>query len=242
MGLNFHHSEAQVEAEKAQKTKSSPFLKSPNSQITITCRARGILHHDHKLITTTFFLKELLKQLLSGNSPKLTPMVSMRFPFSFSQPPKPPHIPSSTSRSFNAAAAAGVSVAVAAVALAGVAVSSKDASKPRHQFLQDALNSFFSNRPLPLWGSLSLNDSGNSVVDSRTGVSFPSILAGSRRLLGVGIRKKSILGLKNIDVYAFGNLIYLHELPIFFFFLFLTEFSEPNYTNFARFNDDLHLH
>ncbi|GMN48803.1 hypothetical protein TIFTF001_017979 [Ficus carica] len=133
-------------------------------------------------------------------------MVSMRFPFSFSQPPKPPHIPSSTSRSFNAAAAAaaGVSVAVAAVALAGVAVSSEDASKPRHQFLQDALNSFFSNRPLPLWGSLSLNDSGSSVVDSRTGVSFPSILAGSRRLLGVGIRKKSILGLKNIDVYAFG--------------------------------------
>lgn len=35
-------------------------------------------------------------------------------------------------------------------------------------------------------------------------MSFPSVLAGSRQLLGAGMRKKSILGLKNIDVYAFG--------------------------------------
>lgn len=144
-------------------------------------------------------------------------MVSLRFPFSFSQPPKPPHIPSSsssTSRPFNAAVAAAS--AAAAVAVAGVAVYSKDRTKPGHPFLQDALNFFFANRSLPLWGSLSLNDSSNSVVDSRTGVSFPSVLAGSRQLLGAGMRKKSILGLKNIDVYAFGNCFYLLSLSIIF--------------------------
>ncbi|KAL5561681.1 hypothetical protein UlMin_031428 [Ulmus minor] len=128
-------------------------------------------------------------------------MVSLRFPFSFSQLPKPPHTPSSsTSRPINATLAAGA-VSVAAAAVAGVAISSKDATNP---FLQNALNFFFKNHSLRLWGSLSLSDSSNSVVDSKTGVSFPSILADSRRLLGIGVRKKSILGLKNIDVYAYG--------------------------------------
>lgn len=42
------------------------------------------------------------------------------------------------------------------------------------------------------------------MVESKTGASFPSVLGDSRRLLGVGLRKKSVLGLKNIDVYAYG--------------------------------------
>ncbi|KAM7256572.1 hypothetical protein ACFE04_012313 [Oxalis oulophora] len=44
----------------------------------------------------------------------------------------------------------------------------------------------------------------NSVPQSKAGVSFPTVIDGSKRLLGVGVRKKSILGLKNIDVYAYG--------------------------------------
>ncbi|EOX94748.1 Chalcone-flavanone isomerase family protein isoform 2, partial [Theobroma cacao] len=52
--------------------------------------------------------------------------------------------------------------------------------------------------------SLSLADCSAPVVESKTGVSFPSVLGNSLRLLGIGLRKKSILGLKNIDVYAFG--------------------------------------
>lgn len=42
-------------------------------------------------------------------------------------------------------------------------------------------------------------------VDSKTGVEFPIVMDGtSRRLVGIGVRKKSLFGLKNIDVYAFG--------------------------------------
>lgn len=39
---------------------------------------------------------------------------------------------------------------------------------------------------------------------TETGVSFPAFLEDGRRLLGTGVRRKSIMGLKNIDVYAFG--------------------------------------
>jgi len=41
-------------------------------------------------------------------------------------------------------------------------------------------------------------------VEPNTGVSFPSVFDETKRLAGVGVRKKSILGLKNINVYAFG--------------------------------------
>lgn len=131
-------------------------------------------------------------------------MVSLRFPFSFSQP-APSHTPTNI-RPFNVASAAfTVAAAGAAAAAAGLAASSlKDPTNPKHPFLQNAIDFFFSNHSLPLWASLSLADSSNSIVDSRTGVSFPSLLANSRRLLGIGIRRKSVLGLKNIDVYAFG--------------------------------------
>ncbi|KAM1057929.1 hypothetical protein ACFX15_030490 [Malus domestica] len=127
-------------------------------------------------------------------------MVSFRFPFSFSQPPKrtPTHSFSTTSRPFYAAAAVTVASGVAVVAGAAASHSS---TQP---FLQNALNSFFANRSLPLWGSLSLTDAPSSVVDSKTGASFPSVLAESRRLLGIGLRRKRVMGLKNIDVYSFG--------------------------------------
>lgn len=122
-------------------------------------------------------------------------MVSLRFPFSFSkpQPPQPPRRP------FSAFAAAAVA---AGATVAFVAVSSSDR--------RNSLTSFFSsNHSLPLWGSMSLADSGVPVVDPKTGASFPSVLESSQTLCGIGLRRKSILGLKNIDVYAFGMTLLL---------------------------------
>jgi len=143
-------------------------------------------------------------------------MVSLRFPFTFSNP-KPP-------RPFSKFAAAAAATAGATAAF--IAVSSND----RHRlFLQNALNSFLTsnNNSLPLWGSLSLADSGVPIVDSRTGSSFPSVLEASQKLCGIGLRTKRILGLKNIDVYAFGMLLYftfilqLIILPIYLFYLII---------------------
>ncbi|KAL5565433.1 hypothetical protein UlMin_028597 [Ulmus minor] len=98
-------------------------------------------------------------------------MVSLCFPFSFSQLPKPPHTPSSSN---------------------SLAISSKDPTNPKSPFFQNALNFFSNSHSLPLWGSLSLSYSSNTIVDLKTGVSFPSILAdylelmqGRRAFLGV---------------------------------------------------------
>jgi hypothetical protein len=136
-------------------------------------------------------------------------MVSLRFPFIFSNP-KPPQNPRPFSKFTAAAAAAGATAAF-------VAVSSND----RHRlFLQNALNSLISSdNNFPLWGCLSLADSGVPIVDSRTGSSFPSVLEASQKLCGIGLRKKCILGLKNIDVYAFGKL--LNKKKSFFFCLII---------------------
>lgn len=43
-------------------------------------------------------------------------------------------------------------------------------------------------------------------------MSFPAVLKDTQRLLGIGLRKKVILGLKNIDVYAFG--VYANEADV----------------------------
>ncbi|XVE73126.1 hypothetical protein DITRI_Ditri11bG0092600 [Diplodiscus trichospermus] len=131
-------------------------------------------------------------------------MRSLRFPFLFSQPPNLPRTPhnnhrATSRRHFSATAIAAA--AVGAVTAAGVAVISQN---PKHPFLQNASNSLFPNHSSPLWGSLSLDDGSAPVVESKSGVSFPPVLGNSLRLLGVGLRRKSILGLKNIDVYAFG--------------------------------------
>ena len=57
----------------------------------------------------------------------------------------------------------------------------------------------------PIWGSLSLSENSPPITKSKTVVSFPSVLKVSQRVLGVGLKKKSIIWLKNIDVYAFVN-------------------------------------
>ncbi|XP_073157842.1 fatty-acid-binding protein 1 [Henckelia pumila] len=133
-------------------------------------------------------------------------MVSLRFPFSFPQPPKPPISAASnaSSRPFSSyAAAAALSFAAAG---AGIAVS-QNIDSP---FLQNALSLLTSNFTHngsmlnPLWGSLSLSGNSSPVTESRTGMSFPAVLRDSQSLLGIGLRKKAVLGLKNIDVYAFG--------------------------------------
>ncbi|KAK7336756.1 hypothetical protein VNO77_17303 [Canavalia gladiata] len=119
-------------------------------------------------------------------------MASLRFPFLFSQP-QPPKFP----RPFTAFAAVATTAGAAA---ALVAFSSSD-----RPLLRNPLSSFFSlDRSLPLWGSLSMADIGVPVVESKTGASFPSVLDTSQKLYGIGLRKKSIFGLKNIDVYAYG--------------------------------------
>ncbi|KAF8388022.1 hypothetical protein HHK36_026688 [Tetracentron sinense] len=135
-------------------------------------------------------------------------MVSLRFPFLFSQPSKLPHSSHGSSRSFSAAAMAG---SVAAVLGAGIGMGTAISHKPSNQrdpFLKKALDFFFSDYPLnclsPMWGSLSLADKYSEAIESKAGVSFPCILNDTQKLLGIGLRKKSVFGLKNIDVYAFG--------------------------------------
>jgi hypothetical protein len=119
-------------------------------------------------------------------------MVSFRFPFSFSQPPR-----ATTSFSGFSISAVAVSVTVGAAA-AGAAIAAS--RNPSHPILEWAFSSHRSS--LSPWGSITLAD--ESVVEPKTGFSFPASIGDSRRLLGVGLRKKSLLGLKNIDVYAFG--------------------------------------
>lgn len=142
-------------------------------------------------------------------------MVSFRFPFSFSQPPRPPVSATVdlSSRPFSATTAA-LSVAAAALSVAGAGIAiSRNADNP---FLQKALNFLASNGGsfCPMWGSLSLSENSSAVTESRTGTSFPAVLGDSQRLLGVGLRRKAVLGLKNIDVYAFGT----HTLTFNFHF------------------------
>lgn len=164
---------------------------------------------------TTSFEKKKEKRTRVRGATTIIIMVSLRFPFLFSQPPrKPPNstptnIPSHRS-SFSATA---LTCSVAFAAGAGIAAISQYPNNNR-PFLQNALNFFLSNfspnnnngpSSPPIWGSLSLSGNSPPVTESKTGVSFPSVLKDSQRLLGVGLRKKSVLGLKNIDVYAFGK-------------------------------------
>lgn len=121
-------------------------------------------------------------------------MVSLRFPFSFSQPPRPPHRPNASSRyppAIAAAAAVGAGIALA------VYLKSANRVEPSPQRLSS-----------PMWASFSLSDAPTATgtsVEPKTGVAFPTALDGGRRLLGVGLRKSSVL-VKEINVYAFGNL------------------------------------
>lgn len=53
------------------------------------------------------------------------------------------------------------------------------------------------------------------VVEPKTGMTFPSTLDEERLLTGTGLRQKSILGLKKITVYAYGQLLNLFVLLSF---------------------------
>lgn len=138
-------------------------------------------------------------------------MMSLRFPFLFSQPTDLPGSGSSSQNNhrttprprFSATFAAATTASIGAAAAAGVAVVSQN---PDHPFFQHAANLLLPNSSSLLWASVSLADGSAPVVEQKSGVSFPAVLGSSLTLLGVGLRKKSILGLKNIDVYAFGNL------------------------------------
>ncbi|PIN18250.1 Chalcone isomerase [Handroanthus impetiginosus] len=139
-------------------------------------------------------------------------MVSFRFPFSFSQPPKPPVSAAANASSRpSSVAATALSFAVGAVSAGAAIAITQNSGNP---FLQSGLNFWVSktSRFSPMWGSLSLSDNSSPVTESRTGMSFPVVLRDSQRLLGVGLRKKAILGLKNIDVYAFG--VYANDADV----------------------------
>jgi len=62
---------------------------------------------------------------------------------------------------------------------------------------------------LSLATEVSQMEKTKTIVEPNTGVSFPSVFYETKQLAGVGVRKKSILGLKNINVYAFG--VYVDE-------------------------------
>lgn len=128
-------------------------------------------------------------------------MVSLRFPFRFS--PKPPPYPAShfSSRLLTAAC---VAAGAAAVGLGGAIAVSATTAKESVLLKNNG------------WASLSL-------AQSKAGASLPGVLDdGSKRLLGVGLRKKSVFGLKNIDVYAFGiRTLQQFMIPLLTFLLVL---------------------
>ncbi|KAL7601942.1 fatty-acid-binding protein 1 [Lactuca sativa] len=129
-------------------------------------------------------------------------MVSLRFPFSFSQPATT-RVPSGAFSPANIACSVAVSAAIGAGISAGICLSQNTTSPSLHNALNSLLSNF--SRSSPLWGSLSLSDgSGDVVTESKTGFSFPAVLKDSQGLLGIGLRRKAVFGLKNIDVYAFG--------------------------------------
>ena len=52
-------------------------------------------------------------------------------------------------------------------------------------------------------------------MEPKTGMTFPSTLDEERLLTGTGLRQKSILGLKKITVYAYGQLLNLLSCLVF---------------------------
>ncbi|KAI3668167.1 hypothetical protein L6452_43244 [Arctium lappa] len=127
---------------------------------------------------------------------------SLRFPFSFSHPATT-RLPYGAFSPATIACSVAVSAAIGAGISAGISISQNSTNPSLH----NALNSFLSNfsRSSPPWGSLSLSDSSAAVItESKTGMSFPAVVKDSQGLLGIGLRRKAVFGLKNIDVYAFG--------------------------------------
>uniref|UniRef100_A0A804MS19 Chalcone-flavonone isomerase family protein n=1 Tax=Zea mays TaxID=4577 RepID=A0A804MS19_MAIZE len=115
-------------------------------------------------------------------------MVSLRFPTAAIPRLPPSQAPNGVAIAATVAAAAAAAAAVAA----SLTLTGKSTGRPVPH-------------PAPLWASLSLADAAApSSVEPRTGATFPTEAAVGRRLLGIGLRKTSVLGLKSIDVYAFG--------------------------------------
>ncbi|KAF8664534.1 hypothetical protein HU200_054715 [Digitaria exilis] len=117
-------------------------------------------------------------------------MVSIRFPAA-----AVPRLPPTQAPNGAAIAATLAAAAAAAAAVASLTFTAKSAGGPVPRPSPSA----------PLWASLSLADgAAPGSVEPRTGVTFPTEASAGRSLLGVGLRKTSVLGLKSIDVYAFG--------------------------------------
>ncbi|OEL35740.1 Fatty-acid-binding protein 1 [Dichanthelium oligosanthes] len=117
-------------------------------------------------------------------------MVSLRFPTA--AVPRLPPTPAPNGAAIAATLAAAAAVAAAAASLT---LTAKSAGRTVPHPGPSA----------PLWASLSLADgAAPGSVEPRTGAAFPTESPAGRRLLGVGLRKTSVLGLKSIDVYAFG--------------------------------------
>ena len=120
-----------------------------------------------------------------------------------------------------------IAVAAAAAGATSAQLINKDCSKRNPLWMQcSSGSSGFSP-----FASLSHHSQSlaSSFTEPRTGVSFPtSIVAGDDEgksedlhLAGTGLRKKNILGLKNITVYAFGK-NKINSLKSFFvFFVFV---------------------
>ena len=124
-------------------------------------------------------------------------MVSLRFPTA-----AVPRLPPKPGPNGAAIAATLAAAAAAAAASLSLTLTAKSAGRPVPLPSPSA----------PLWASLSLADgAAPGSVEPRTGAAFPTEAAG-RRLLGVGLRRTSVLGLKSIDVYAFGNPLKLTPL------------------------------
>ncbi|OVA12583.1 Chalcone isomerase [Macleaya cordata] len=102
-------------------------------------------------------------------------MVSLRFPFLFSQPTKHPHQKPHGSFSAAAKAAGSVAAAVGIGIGVGLAISDKKITNKRDPILQNPFDFFLShyksNWSSPMWGSLSLADNTTeTVTESKTGV------------------------------------------------------------------------
>ncbi|KAK9732945.1 hypothetical protein RND81_04G033300 [Saponaria officinalis] len=123
-------------------------------------------------------------------------MVSLRFPFSWFPPPaKTPNFPPNSGRTTFAAATAatGISMTVESI---------KQKNPCAENPVVDFILSKFASSPV-VWASLSLS-SQSSVAEPKTGMVFPSVIKDCQTLLGIGLRRKCVFGLKNVDVYAFG--------------------------------------
>jgi hypothetical protein len=133
------------------------------------------------------------KPLLSCRSLPLTAMVSSIGFFS--------HFPRFPNFSFSRASSSAPFLATAALAAASALGLSLAASSLTDSARQGDISHIG-------WASLSLGNAIFSPVEPKTGEVFPEEVDGRRRLLGVGVRRTNVLGLKSIDVYAFGTCLF----------------------------------